>query len=96
MVKIKNKTKYFIVLILIGAMLFSSFVPIVNAKSTEYITGFDKGPSYTSVVPLKRTTLVDFDKDSLVDDYAYLSAIPTAVFRDQNPDNDRLFSHPLL
>jgi hypothetical protein len=96
MVKLKNKTKYFIVFILIGAMLFSSILPVVNAKSADYINGFDKGPSYTSVVPLKRTTFIDFDKDSLIDDYAYLAAVPTAVFRDQNPDNNRLYSHPLL
>ena len=58
------------------------------------VTGFDKGPHYTNVVPMKKATLINFDKETLIDDYAYLASIPTAVFKDQ--EKDRLISHPLL
>jgi hypothetical protein len=41
---------------------------------------------------MKQVTFVNFDEDSYLDDYAYLAAVPTAVFQDKG----RLFSYPLL
>ncbi len=35
---------------------------------------------------------MNFDENSFLDDYAYLAAVPTAVFK----QNNKLFSHPLL
>jgi len=72
--------------------LTSAFLPFVQATDLEQVTGFDKGPSYTSVVPLKKVTFVNFDENSFLDDYAYLAAVPTAVFKHDN----KLFSYPLL
>jgi hypothetical protein len=73
-------------------IMLSVIFPTVIADKIGYIEGFDKGLSYESVVPLKRVTMVNFDKDGILDDYAYLAAIPTAVF---NSDG-KLFSNPLL
>jgi len=56
------------------------------------MTGFSKGVSYKPVVPLKKTTFVNYDETSFLDDYAYLAAVPTAVF----PANSTLVSSPLL
>lgn len=73
-------------------LLVSAIVPTVLGSYVDNIQGYDKGPSYQSVVPLKRTTFVNFDEDTYLDDYAYLAALPTAVFN----YNNKLFSHPLL
>ncbi len=54
--------------------------------------GFDKGPSYLPVVPLKKTTFIAFDEETYLDDYAYLAAVPTSIFKYE----DRLYSNPLL
>ena len=48
--------------------------------------------SYQEVVPLKRTTFVQFDEESLVDDYAFMAAVPTSVFSHKG----KLYSSPLL
>ena len=54
--------------------------------------GFDKGLSYTNVVPIKKVTFIDYDDETYLDDFAYLAAVPTAVFN----NNDKLYSHPVL
>ncbi len=48
--------------------------------------------AYEQVVPLRRTTFVGFDEDSLTDDYAYMAAVPTTTFS----HNGKLYSSPLL
>ncbi len=81
---------------IILVMLLSVVSPIALAKTNipKGFKGYDKGVSWESVVPLKKVAFVNFDKDSYLDDYAYLSAVPTAVFYDR--DTERLFSYPLL
>ena len=95
MVKIVWKAKSFVVLSMLCILLISAFLPIIQisqAAKAPNVKGFDKGPSYTDVVPMKKATFVNYDKENYLDDYAYLAAIPTAVFN----QDDKLFSHPLL
>jgi len=73
-------------------LLFSILSPTISAVNLKTISAFEKGPSYKPVVPIKKITLVEHQTDSYLDDYAYLAAIPTAVFE----ENNKLFSHPLL
>ncbi|MBN2065435.1 MAG: hypothetical protein JW771_01325 [Candidatus Thermoplasmatota archaeon] len=73
-------------------LLVGTVVPTVLGAYADSIQGCDKGPSYQPVVNLKKTTFVNFDEESYLDDYAYLAAVPTTVF---NYD-DMLFSYPLL
>lgn len=82
--------------IIVAVMLMSIFYPVVLGSTNipDRIKGYDKGVSWKPVVPLKKVTFVNFDKDSYLDDYAFLSAVPTSVFYDKNMD--RIFSHPLL
>jgi len=92
---VKNKVKVqkiFLNIFIPIILIFSVFVGTVNSESNIIVKGFDKGPSYTSVIPIKKTTFVGFDEDSYLDDYAYLAGVPTAVFN----DGDKLYSHPLL
>ncbi|HEC95108.1 MAG TPA: hypothetical protein ENI45_03985, partial [Thermoplasmatales archaeon] len=82
--------------VLVILMLTTAVLPAAVAKSNikEGVKGFDKGVSWANVVPLKKVTFVNFDKDSYLDDYAYLAAVPTTVFYDKT--SGRLFSYPLL
>lgn len=93
MFKKSSKLNCLIVISIICIMLIGAFAPISQATEIDdRIEGFDKGPSYASVIPLKKTTLVQYDKDTILDDYAYLAAVPTTVFN----NNGKLLSYPLL
>ena len=88
-------SKYFSALTIAYIILASMFISICTAdKNPESIEDFDKGssPSYKPFVPMKKTTFVNYDEKSYLDDYAYLAAVPTAVFNHK----DKLYSHPLL
>ena len=92
--KILTKFNTLFVLILVFSIVANIFV--VPASSTDKQTlnmeGFSKGVSYQPVIPVKKTTFVNYDEDSHLDDYAFLASIPTTVF---NSDNN-LISSPLL
>jgi len=79
---------------LVSSVMMSPFVSAESIGKTINNKGFTKGVSWESVVPLKKATFVNFDENGILDDYAYLAAVPTAVFSDSN--NDRIFSNPLL
>jgi len=86
--------KILITLTVVLTMLGGTMLPSVTAEKNASYQGFTKGVSWQSVVPLKRTTFVNFDGETYLDDYAYLAAIPTSVFYDKN--GKCLFSNPLL
>jgi len=80
------------IIAILCVMIGGTNLPVALASNIDKISGFDKGPSYTSVVPIKRATFVNFDENGYLDDYAYLAAVPTSVFN----DSCKLFSNPLL
>ena len=84
----KKLLPFAIAIIIVAGVL----IPVTKAIDASYIKGFDKGPSYANVVPMKKVTFVNFDETGIFDDYAYLAAVPTAVFNYE----DKLFSNPLL
>ncbi|EMR73554.1 hypothetical protein MBGDN05_00115, partial [Thermoplasmatales archaeon SCGC AB-539-N05] len=90
--KRKNLVNSITILGLFFILLCSVMLPGISVKATVNVAGFDKGPSYKPVVPMKKVTFVNFDEESYLDDYAYLAAVPTSVFNDGN----KLFSNPLL
>ncbi|RLF50383.1 MAG: hypothetical protein DRN24_06620, partial [Thermoplasmata archaeon] len=87
------KIKKFIAISLLNLLILSAIMPIAMTTYTNSSQGFNKGVSWKPVVPLKKVTFVNFDENNYLDDYAYLSAIPTTVFYD---DSNKLFSYPLL
>ncbi|HEC94910.1 MAG TPA: hypothetical protein ENI45_02970, partial [Thermoplasmatales archaeon] len=89
-----NYGKLLGVIVAVFTLSFSISPAVAESNIKEGVKGFDKGVSWANVVPLKKVTFVNFDKDSYLDDYAYLAAVPTTVFYDK--DNGRLFSYPLL
>jgi hypothetical protein len=92
MIHTKTKLNYFISVLIVSILLVSAILPLVSATDISKIVGYNKGPSFNSVVPIKKTIFVNFDTENLIDDYSYLAAIPTAVFNDEN----NLYSYPLL
>jgi hypothetical protein len=92
MINNSNKKTIGLAILITGFLLIGTVLPVVQAESLRDYRGFDKGVSYKPVVPMKKATFVDFDKNTLLDDYAYLSAVPTAVFAEE----DKIVSHPLI
>ena len=92
MIKKRIKLSSFVAISVVCIMMGAAIVPSIFATGINRITGCNKGPSYLPVVPLKKTTMVNFDEETYLDDYAYLAAVPTAVFQSE----DKLFSYPLL
>ncbi|MCK5262024.1 MAG: hypothetical protein KAJ44_07560, partial [Thermoplasmatales archaeon] len=81
--------------IVIFIMIGGAVLPTIIADTSKiYVDGFERGISWKPYIPLKRTTFVQLDEESYTDDYAYLAAVPTAVFYDKN--KDQIFSNPLL
>lgn len=92
-----NNVNRIISFFIISMFALGSLIPLTLSTDNIQRDGSDKGPSFTSVVPIKKVTFVDIDEEGLLDDYAYLAAIPTCVFYNQtDKDQTRLFSHPLL
>jgi len=84
-----------IILLFMVASIVPSAIAIDDSeihKSLIKKSAFSKGVSWQPIVPMKKVAFVNFDKNSLLDDYAYLASIPAAVFS----DGETLFSHPLL
>ena len=80
---------------IISLLLCGALVPSGLADTQSLNTnGFDRGVSWKPMIPMKRTTLVNFDPNSYLDDYSYLAAVPTTVFYDKT--RQRIFSNPLL
>lgn len=95
MITTKGMLSFILVLCIVSATL----LPVSIADSNVSITlkGFDKGPSFTNVVPVRKVTFVNLDDQGILDDYAYFAALPTSVFHESSEtEKKRLFSHPLL
>lgn len=93
MFNITNISRNFIVIFILFIVVLNVFNPTIQADSISSV-GFSKGVSFSNVSPIKKVTLVDFDKEGFIDDFAYLSAIPTTIFNDK--ENNRVISHPIL
>ncbi len=50
--------------------------------------------SYRNMVVGEKTTFVAYDPNGIVDDYAYMAAVPASVF--YSDSNDKVVAHPLL
>ena len=48
---------------------------VADNESPNY-NGFTKGVSWQPSISMKKTTFVNFDGENLIDDYAYLAAVP--------------------
>ena len=72
-------------------MLGSATIPSVLGEKRND-EGFEKGIPWQPFKPIKKATFVNFDKETLIDDYAYLASIPASVFSDGNI----IYSSPLL
>ena len=92
MIKKLSRSNRFLAVAFVYIMFIAAIVPVVLGANINHIQGFDKGPSYKPVVPLKKVTFVNFDEDGYLDDYAYLAAVPIAIF----DDGEKLYSNPLL
>lgn len=88
----KKHTAVFVYL-LVAIIVFGSMqATVISDETVSYSQAFKKGISWKQTEFLKKMTFVQFDKNSYVDDYAYLASVPSSVFNAE----DTLFSNPLL
>jgi hypothetical protein len=94
--KEQNHRLYAFLAVLLAFTMISStlFSSVLAESQSSYGTGFTKGVAWEPYISLKRTTFVQFDENSFLDDYAYLAAVPTTVFYDKN--TKQIFASPLL
>lgn len=91
----KHLTMSTSVIATVSMMILVTIIPPSLADiELSHHPGFNKGVSWMPLVPMKKVTFVKADDEHLLDDYAFLAAVPTTVFYDKN--NQRIFSHPLL
>ncbi len=75
------------------AIVISLILSVFGEEIKELPSGFE-GVSWKKVVPIKKACFVKFDENSLVDDFAYMAAVPASVFYDHG--TNRIYSYPLL
>ena len=91
-----NNSKHIgLTFLVVAFMIGSTIIPTVFADLEDnYHTGFEKGITWKPFVPLKKTTFIQHDDESLLDDYGYLASIPSSVF--YNEETDKIYSSPLI
>ncbi len=88
-----SKKGKFVAIAIAFLMLTGILIPIATAATADLNNrSCDKGPSYIPLSTMEKATIVNFDEDTLIDDYAYLASVPTSVFKIDN----QLYSNPLL
>jgi len=90
----KIKVKIISITVLISLIFMSCVTPVISAENVNInrINAFEKGIPWQKFETLKKVTFVNFDKETLIDDYAYLASIPASIFS----NGDMIFSSPLL
>ena len=73
------------------SLITTASIPITAAPPAQ---GFTQGVTWKPYVPLKKVTFVNQEQGTLVDDYAYLAAVPTTVFYDKTAKT--MYTNPLL
>ncbi len=92
--KTQGKYTWSLSIFIVAMMVLTPLLSLSYGEDVrELPSGFD-GVSWKKVVPLNKVTLVKFDENSYVDDFAYMAAIPSSVFYDDN--TDKIYSNPLL
>jgi len=95
MIKNNHRTHALLTVMIVLFMSLSVILsPVIADSSKILVNGFDRGITWKPYNPVKKTTFVQFDEETFIDDYSYLAAIPTSVFYDET--HDQIFSNPLL
>ena len=55
-----KKSRNVVALMLVTIMIIGVFIPANEAAKINIPNGIEKGPSYTSVIPTKKVTFVNF------------------------------------
>ncbi len=87
----------FLIAVLLLLLTFHPSVSLPIKAGANYLNDeLDgvSGVSWKPVVPIKNIILVGYDGSSYLDDYAYLSAVPAAVFYSET--RDYIYSCPLM
>jgi len=78
-------------------MVMATFIGCLQDAKAEINVNLQPVPqaaTWAPLIPMKNVFVVRYDPESYVDDYAYMAAVPTAVFYDK--DNRVVYGAPLL
>jgi len=89
---LRKDEKIKIIISILCLLFVSILTPVISGTSINHKNGFEKGITWQPFKPIKKTTFVNFDKETLVDDYSYLASIPASVFN----DGKSIYTNPLL
>ncbi|MBN1539016.1 MAG: hypothetical protein JW939_02645 [Candidatus Thermoplasmatota archaeon] len=64
-----------------------------TAAGTVLPAGYDS-VSYEEMTPIDKVTIINHDREGILDDFAYLAAVPASVFRSK--DDGRVLMNPVL
>jgi len=82
-----------IVFVLFALPLIGPMGTAVAGKNKLGGYGFD-GVGYRDTVMSEKVTFIQYDPDSILDDYAYVAAVPASVF--YSPSNDKMVANPIM
>ncbi|MEA2053984.1 MAG: hypothetical protein U9O96_02535 [Candidatus Thermoplasmatota archaeon] len=94
MMKIVGKRTWLISIFVVMMMILTPLLSLSYGGDVRELPSGFKGVTWKKVVPLNKVTLVKFDENSYIDDFAYMAAIPSSVFYDEK--TDKVYSNPLL
>jgi len=92
--KAQGKYTWSLSIFVVAMMVLTPLLSFSYGEDVRKLPSGFEGVSWKKVVPLNKVTLVKFDENSYVDDFAYMAAIPSSVFYDD--DTDKIYSNPLL
>ena len=73
--------------------LLTAVSPALGQLNMDIQHGVE-GAAWRPIIPFKSTFFVGYDPEGITDDYAYIAAVPAAVFYD--PEEDTVQAAPLL
>ncbi len=82
------------ILIILITLSFSGCFGPEEIKETKPSQAGFTGVSWSNVIPQRAAMLIEHDKSSYIDDYAYLAGVPASVYYDKS--SDKIISYPLL
>ncbi|NIA10309.1 MAG: hypothetical protein GWP10_11435, partial [Nitrospiraceae bacterium] len=94
MMKTQGKYTWFMAIFVVVMMVVSPLLSLSYGQDVKELPSGFEGVSWKKVVPVNKVTLVKFDENSYVDDFAYMAAIPSSACYDDK--TDKIYSNPLL
>jgi len=89
-----RRSRSVIAAVLLSFLVLSAYPLTISGDGAQALPGGSKGISYSPTVPVDKATLINMDRQGILDDYAYIAAVPASVFN--TGASDRTVASPVL